>query len=74
MALIPQMTVPTGNDAFTADAVLPGLNWIYGWELNSCLLTAGSTIESSSKVLSSHNATEGPIAILLHYWTEWSRC
>lgn len=43
MALIPQMTVPTGDTAFTADEVLPGVNWIYGWEINDCIATAGST-------------------------------
>ena len=43
MALIPQMTVPTGADAFSANEVLPGLNWIYGWEINDFLSTAGST-------------------------------
>jgi hypothetical protein len=43
MALIPQMFVPTGADAFTADEVLPGVNWIYGWEINDCIGTAGST-------------------------------
>lgn len=43
MALIPQMTVPTGADSFSANEVLPGLNWIYGWELNDFLSTAGST-------------------------------
>ncbi|MCS7466322.1 transporter [Stieleria sp. ICT_E10.1] len=43
MALIPQMTVPTGDDAFSADEVLPGLNWIYGWEVNDFVSTAGST-------------------------------
>jgi len=43
MALIPQMTVPTGENAFSSDKVLPGLNWIYGWELNDSLSTAGST-------------------------------
>lgn len=43
MALIPQMTVPTGANAFTSDEVLPGLNWIYGWEVNDCIVTAGST-------------------------------
>lgn len=32
MALIPQMTVPTGASSLTADEVLPGLNWIYGWK------------------------------------------
>ena len=43
MAIIPQMWVPTGDDDLTADEVLPGVNWIYGWELNDWLSTAGST-------------------------------
>tara|TARA_R110001592_G_scaffold360963_1_gene670417 strand:- start:4594 stop:5247 length:654 start_codon:yes stop_codon:yes gene_type:complete len=43
MALIPQMTVPTGADEFTAGEVLPGLNWIYSWEINDFISTAGST-------------------------------
>jgi hypothetical protein len=29
MALIPQMTVPSGGAAFTANETLPGVNWIY---------------------------------------------
>ncbi len=43
MALIPQMTTPTGAGAFTANEVLPGANLIYGWEINDFLSTAGST-------------------------------
>lgn len=43
MALIPQMTVPTGADAFTADETLPGLNWLYGWDVTDCIATGGST-------------------------------
>lgn len=43
MALIPQATVPTGSRDFGSDEFLPGLNWIYGWELNDFLSTAGST-------------------------------
>jgi len=43
MALIPQMTVPTGASAFSANDVLPGANLIYGWEINDFLSTAGST-------------------------------
>ena len=42
MALIPQMTVPVGG-SFSADEVLPGVNWIYGWEVNDFISTAGST-------------------------------
>lgn len=43
MALIPQMTAPTGHNAFSADEVLPGVNWIYAWDLTDCVSTAGST-------------------------------
>jgi hypothetical protein len=43
MALIPQMLVPTGSSAFTADEVLPGLNWVYSWDLSESLSFAGST-------------------------------
>jgi len=43
MALILQSMVPTGARAFTADRLLPGLNWLYSWEINDCFSTAGST-------------------------------
>jgi hypothetical protein len=43
MALIPQMTVPSGSSDFGADEVLGGLNWIYGWEVCDRIGTAGST-------------------------------
>jgi hypothetical protein len=43
IAIIPQMTVPTGAARFTANDVMPGANWIYGWEISDCLSTAGST-------------------------------
>lgn len=43
MALIPQMNVPTGADAFSADEVQPGLNWVYSWALNDSVSLAGST-------------------------------
>lgn len=43
MALVPQMTVPTSDDDFTADRVLPGVNWLYGWDINEYFSLAGST-------------------------------
>jgi hypothetical protein len=43
MALVPQMRVPTGSSAFTADEVLPGLNWLYGWDIGDVFSTGGST-------------------------------
>ena len=42
-ALIPQMIVPTGADAFTAGTVLPGANLVYSWDLTDRLATGGST-------------------------------
>ena len=43
MALIPQMTVPTGSSDLTNDEVLPGVNWVYSWELNDEIAIGGST-------------------------------
>jgi hypothetical protein len=43
MSIMPQWTVPTGHDEFSADIVLPGVNWLYGWDVNDWLSTAGST-------------------------------
>lgn len=43
MAIIPQAYLPTGNDTLTSNETLPGVNWIYAWELNDFLSTAGST-------------------------------
>lgn len=43
MALVPQMTVPSGSNNFSDDAVLPGVNWLYGWDINDLVSTAGST-------------------------------
>ena len=43
MALIPQMNVPTGTSTFTSNNIEPGLNWIYSWEINESISTAGST-------------------------------
>lgn len=42
-AIITQMTVPTGASGFTADEVLPGVSWLYGWDLNDWISTGGST-------------------------------
>ncbi|MDA0835823.1 MAG: transporter [Planctomycetota bacterium] len=43
MALVPQMTIPTGHSQFSNDETLAGLNWLYGWDINDNLSTAGST-------------------------------
>ncbi len=43
LAILPQMTIPTGSDAFTSDRTLPGVNFIYGWDLSGDVALAGST-------------------------------
>jgi hypothetical protein len=42
-ALVLQMTVPTGSSEFTADEVLPGFNYLYGWDINDKWSTGAST-------------------------------
>lgn len=37
MAILPQMTVPSGSPSQTAGEVLPGVNWLYSWEINDFL-------------------------------------
>jgi hypothetical protein len=41
--LILQMSLPTGSAADSADEVLPGFIYVYAWELNDDLSTAGQT-------------------------------
>ncbi|MYA32992.1 MAG: transporter [Gemmatimonadales bacterium] len=43
VAILPQVTVPAGSDAFTSDRTLPGVNFIYGWDLTEDVALAGST-------------------------------
>lgn len=43
MALQPQMLVPTGSDSFTFGEVMPGLKWIYRWQVTDAVSMAGST-------------------------------
>jgi len=42
-AILPQVTVPAGSDAFTSDRTLPGVNFIYGWDLTEDVALSGST-------------------------------
>lgn len=45
MALMPQMTVPTApvDDGFGTGEVMPGVNWLYGWDITEKLSAGGST-------------------------------
>ncbi len=43
VSVVPQMTVPTGASAFTANRVLPGVNLLYGWDVTDDLSIGAST-------------------------------
>lgn len=43
MALVPQVTIPSGAKALTSGRSLPGVNWLYGWDVTDIVSTAGST-------------------------------
>jgi hypothetical protein len=42
-AIILQMSVPTGSSDFTSDEVLPGFNYLYGWDITEEWSTGAST-------------------------------
>jgi hypothetical protein len=43
IAVVIQMTVPTGSEEFSDGRVLPGVNLLYGWDLTDDLSLGGST-------------------------------
>ena len=43
LALLPQMTLPTGSTLFSGGRALPGVNLAYGWDAPGGLSLAGST-------------------------------
>ena len=42
-AIMPQMTLPTGADAFTAHKAMPGVAFLYAWDITDWLSLGGST-------------------------------
>ncbi len=42
-AIMPQMTLPTGSQVFTAGHVLPGVAVLYAWDITDWLALSGST-------------------------------
>ena len=54
-----QMTVPSGSDDFSQGDVLPGFNYLYGWEvIKDRLSFAGSTGVNRARDASDHTYTE----------------
>lgn len=48
MALILQMTVPTGTSDFSAREVLPGVNLLYGWDVVKDRVSIGGSTQANS--------------------------
>lgn len=42
-AILPQTTLPTGSQDFSADRVLPGVNLVYGWDIGETVSVAAGT-------------------------------
>jgi hypothetical protein len=66
MTLLPQTTVPSGTESFTFGEMLPGLGWLYAWDITDRLSLDGNTLgnryvdengESLSVFAQSVNAT-----------------
>ena len=80
MAITPQMTVPSGQRAFTNNDVLPGVNWLYGWDVND-FLAIGASTQFNHRIDggTGHKYTEWAQSITLNYtfteqiggYTEW---
>ena len=60
LTIFPQMRVPTGSPAYTADEVLPGMNFVYAWRVGERL-----EIECNTNV----NRRRNPAAA--GYYTEY---
>lgn len=58
LAVVPQMTVPTGSSQFSADRVLPGINLLYGWDLSDTLSMSASTHLNLAVDDDAHSYTE----------------
>ena len=80
MAITPQMTVPSGQRAFTNNEVLPGVNWLYGWDVND-FLAIGASTQFNHRIDggTGHKYTEWAQSITFNYtlaekvgaYTEW---
>ncbi len=80
MALILQTTVPTGSDDLTASQLLPGINFLFGWDVvEDCLSVGGSLQANRSLDDSGHYYVEVAQSLTIGYrlvprvgaYTEW---
>jgi hypothetical protein len=52
-ALILQTTLPTGPADLTANKTLPGINYLFGWDIIPDLVTAGGSVQANAAVTDS---------------------
>lgn len=79
MALMPQMTLPTGAAPPRNGLTVPGVNWLYGWDINDFLSMGGSTQFARIRDEESHDYLEFAQSITIGYrladrvgaYTEW---
>lgn len=79
-AMIPQMTVPVGGP-LSDDRVLPGLNWVYGWDIIDDVVSLNGETQASRQVdeESRHDYAEIAESLSIGYslteqldaYTEW---
>ena len=68
MALVPQMTVPSGHDSVTAGKTLAGVNWLYGWDVTDFIAIGASTqFNSAVDGGTSQRYTEWAQAVTINY-------
>ncbi|MBM4092917.1 MAG: transporter [Planctomycetes bacterium] len=65
MAMVPQMFIPVADDPVLGGGeLLPGLNWIYAWDLSDRMYAAGS----SQLLRALDDATGRPYALYVQSW------
>jgi hypothetical protein len=67
-AVILYTTVPMGHHELTADKALPGMSYLYGWDVvEDCLSLAGSTVFASAVDDTGHNYLELAQSVTVGY-------
>jgi hypothetical protein len=62
-----QMTVPTGCSEFTANTVLPGFNYLFGWDINEFLAAGGSFAMNRARDDLAHSYLETAGSFTINY-------
>jgi hypothetical protein len=79
MALLPQMTLPTGDRDFSGAKVEPGINWLYRWDISEVVALCGSTQVNESRDLPNNYYAQFAQSFVFDYqlteklegYTEW---